>query len=340
MDGGETFTSLSIQTIIADGDFDGLIAAAVLRKVWPEAAVIFSHPLEIRSGHLDDAIDENTALCDLPFHPDCGLYIDHHETNRPTSEQQAAFESRGGCIHWEGKDSAARVAYDLFKSDFDLSSISLVIDMVDRLDGGKITLEEFLSDDDTIWLSRTVSSKDQEYSLALLEMFTRGDRVSQIVADSRVAERVAEMRQQMMDIRSILNEKSRLIDRLAVCEIQETGLRTNGYLVTAHFGERCDACLVVHGSMHGGLGKGGDWPLSASFYSNSFIHPNGGVFDLTRMATKYDKQGGGHKNACGCRVVPLDENGVVAQRELRASDLSANLEGWLKEWSQRDSISE
>ena len=45
--------SLDIQLIIADGDFDGLVAAAVLKTAWPNASVFFSHPSEIRSGDLD-----------------------------------------------------------------------------------------------------------------------------------------------------------------------------------------------------------------------------------------------------------------------------------------------
>ena len=67
--------SLDIRLIIADGDLDGLVAGAVLKTAWPDADVVFSHPAEIRSGFLDDIVDENTALCDLPFHPKCWLYI-------------------------------------------------------------------------------------------------------------------------------------------------------------------------------------------------------------------------------------------------------------------------
>lgn len=336
MGGAEAISSMTISTIIADGDFDGLVAAAVLHRVWPESAVIFSHPLEVRSGHLDELINATTALCDLPFQPDCGLYIDHHETNRPTPEQKVRFESRGGCIHWEEKDSAARVAYDLFKNDFDLSSLTPVMDMVDRLDSGKITLDEFLSDDDTIWLARTVSSKEQDYTLSLLDMLSGGMSVEDIVRDDRVAERITRVRHQMDEMRALLNEKSMVVDRLAVSELQETGLRTNGYLITAHFGEKCDACLIIHGSMNAVVGGDGEQPLSASFFTNSFLHRDGGVFDLTRMATKYDQLGGGHKNACGCRIMPLSDDGVIESRDLTEEDIRRNVAGWLAEWSGRN----
>ncbi|MBC8437742.1 MAG: hypothetical protein H8D82_00555 [Euryarchaeota archaeon] len=327
--------SLDIRLIIADGDFDGLVAAAALRHAWPEADVIFSHPAEIRSGFRDDKINKHTALCDLPFHPNCGLYIDHHATNRPNLEQEKEFEDGGGHIHWRDADSAARVAYDLFSPIFDLSNLEPIMDPVDRLDGGRISVEEFLSDEPVIWLSRTVTSSDQEYTLSLLESLVAGKPVSEIVKEEIVANRIAEMRLQMSGIRGVLATNSYLVDRLAVCELQETGLRTNGYLVTAHYGEDCDACLIIHGSKDGEFGKVGDHPLSASFYSNSFLHTQGGVFDLSSLATKFDPDGGGHRNACGCRIMPLDAGENVESREVTTEDIERNLKSWLNEWKHR-----
>ncbi|RZD42901.1 MAG: hypothetical protein CXT70_02230, partial [Methanobacteriota archaeon] len=99
--------------IIADSDLDGLCAAAVLKTVNPNAEVIFAHAALIRSGAMDSQIDENTAIVDLPFHENCGLYLDHHLTNRPTKKQEEEFVARGGVCQWEATPSAARLAYDL-----------------------------------------------------------------------------------------------------------------------------------------------------------------------------------------------------------------------------------
>ena len=104
--------NLRIRRIIADGDMDGLFAAVVLRSRFPDAEIRFSHPAEIRAGILDHIIDRNTAICDLPFHPACGLYLDHHATNRPSAEVEAKFISAGGLCIWQDKPSAARVAWD------------------------------------------------------------------------------------------------------------------------------------------------------------------------------------------------------------------------------------
>ena len=63
--------------IVADSDMDGLFGAAVLKAFRPEATVMFSHAAALRGGLVDDHIDRNTVLVDLPFHSACGWYVDH-----------------------------------------------------------------------------------------------------------------------------------------------------------------------------------------------------------------------------------------------------------------------
>ena len=118
-------SKMKIERIVADGDLDGLFSAAILRRVWPSAKVRFTHPAEVRSGGIDDWIGPDTALLDLPFHPDCGLHIDHHLTNKPTPEQEAAFAAEGGCIVWREALSAARVCFDTFCEVVDLSDLEV-----------------------------------------------------------------------------------------------------------------------------------------------------------------------------------------------------------------------
>ncbi len=76
------------------------------------------------------------------------------------------------------------------------------------------------------------------------------------------------------------------------------------------------------------------YPVSASFYTNSFIHKSGGIFDLTKLATNFDPDGGGHANACGCRIKPIDGK-IVTNREVVSEDIESNINEWLNIWSQR-----
>ncbi|MDP6889420.1 MAG: hypothetical protein QF454_05260 [Candidatus Thalassarchaeaceae archaeon] len=329
------FSGLEIRRIVADGDLDGLLSAAILKRFWPDATVLFTHPAEIRSGRIDDWIGTDTALLDLPFHPDCGLYIDHHLTNKPTNEQEKKQIDTGGYIIWQDKLSAARVAFESFFDLIDLSDFDVWMDMVDRLDGGKITPAEFLSDHPVVWIGRTISATDPEYCRTLLNLVTSGMLPVDIVNEEIVSNRIGDARLEFVSLQDMLTDRSEIIDRLAIVRLDGAGIRTNGYLVTAHFGDACDACMIIHGYVDGSIGNKERWPLSASFYSNSFLHEDGGVFDLTKLACAFDVNGGGHANACGCRLQPISSEGDCENRPIDLDDIQKNINQWLSIWADR-----
>ena len=320
--------SLDIRTIVTDSDLDGVVTGAILRRWWPEAEVVFGHPGELRAGLLDDCMDRHTAVCDLPRHPRCGLSIDHHQSNAPNEQ-----DDDGVVTVWRQAPSAARIAYELLVSDTDLSDLTDMLVWVDKLDGGGITREEFRSDHPMIWLGRVI---DVESGLALhiLEALQEGVSVENILSNPQVAPALAERRRRQIEMDAVISQSIEVVDRLAIVRLEGSGLRSNGYNVTALVGDDCDACLVVHGDVGASFGEKNRYPVSASFYTNSFLHTTGGVYDLTRLATRFDSDGGGHANACGCRIQAL-EGGDVTHRAVTSSDIEANLEVWLEMWAER-----
>ena len=320
--------SLDIRTIVTDSDLDGVVTGAILRRWWPEAEVVFGHPGELRAGLLDDCMDRHTAVCDLPRHPRCGLSIDHHQSNAPSEQDDDSVVTV-----WKQAPSAARIAYELLASDTDLSDLTDMLVWVDKLDGGAITREEFRSDHPMIWLGRVI---DVESGLALhiLEALQEGVSVENILSNPQVAPALAERRRRQIEMDAVISQSIEVVDRLAIVRLEGSGLRSNGYNVTALVGDDCDACLVVHGDVGASFGEKDRYPVSASFYTNSFLHTTGGVYDLTRLATRFDSDGGGHANACGCRIQAL-KGGDVARRAVTSSDIEANLEVWLEMWSER-----
>jgi len=319
--------SLDIRRIVTDSDLDGVVTGAILRRWWPEAEIVFGHPGELRAGLLDDCMDRHTAVCDLPRHPNCGLSIDHHQSNAPSEH-----DDEGVVTVWRQTPSAARIAYDLLVADTDLSDLSDMLDWVDKLDGGGITREEFRSDNPVIWLGRLI---DVESGLALhiLESLQHGVSVGDILSDTKVAPALAERQRRQTEMDDVISESIKVVDRLAIVRLEDCGLRSNGYHVTALVGDDCDACLVVHGDVGASFGEEERYPVSASFYTNSFLHTTGGIYDLTKLATRFDSDGGGHANACGCRIQAL-EGGARVHRAVARSDIEANLAVWLELWAE------
>ena len=310
--------------IVADSDMDGLFGAAVLKAFRPDAAVTFTHAAALRAGLVDEVIGRDTVLVDLPFHPACGWFVDHHLTNRPDDDEAQMFKADGGTQHWEATPSAARLAYELLAEITDMDHLAPMMPVVDALDSGGISKEDFLADGPLLQLARTCTSRDPEYMLHLVNLLANGASFEVLLADPIIHARCQQAAAERAAAQSHVEENTTVHDRLAVCRMDETSLRSNGYLVTAWVGEAADACCIVHGYADGHLETPDRPPLGASFYANSFLPGGQGRYDLSRMATSLDPTGGGHANACGCRIQP--------------PGLEANMEHWLSMWANRDVV--
>ena len=321
-----------ITQAICDSDFDGLMAGAILKRVKPEINVIFSHAALIRSGAHDDIIARNTALCDLPFHPNCGLYLDHHLTNKPNQNESEIFKQNGGILEWHPTPSAARAAFDFCKNNVDLSDLEEIMLVVDALDSGGVSKSAYLKDGFLIRLSRSFHMGAVEHMQEVCDDLANGINQSGLEKKyGPLTDAIAEKRKQ--EIIAVRNNTT-IIDRLAICRLEEKPYRVSGYLVTSIFDEKVDACCIVHGYADGSVDSSGRPALSASFYANSFSDAELD-FDLSILATHFDSSGGGHKNACGCRIKPLSDDFEIQDRVVCSDDIGRNLERWLNIWSSR-----
>jgi hypothetical protein len=325
---------IEIERIVTDGDLDGVMTAAILRRLWPDVEIVFSNPGAIRSGLMDHLIDSKTAICDLPAHPAAGLIIDHHETNRISKDD--GNDGFGKQIRiWRATKSAARIAFDEVGKIRGVDDLAEILEWVDMLDGGDISKEDFLAGEAMVRLGRLIDADSKpDIASTILEAFQLGKRVDEILSIPMVAQADLSAQIERKEIHRIIDENTEIIDRLAIVRFDGTGVRTNGYEVTARIGDDCDACLLLHGSVNGSLEFGSAAPLGASFYNNSFLHPKGGKADLTRLAMAIDSDGGGHRNACGCRVKAISDNGDLEEREVCDDDIQRNLQRWLEIWAE------
>ena len=317
--------SIEPNRVLTDGDLDGITSAGILLRAFPNLIVEFGHPGGIRAGVFDHLIDSHTIICDLPSHPTCGAVIDHHQTNRADIE--------GVLNLWQATPSAARIAFEIVSESQDVSDLEEMIDWVDILDGGKISREDFLSDHPMVVLSRSIEASERpEAAQRVVRGIAEGWGIERILADPLVVESIHRREKEASKITSIIKESLIVVNRIAIVRFDGTGIRTNGYRITAEAGDDCDACIVIHGDENGSL-NGTKPPLSASFYTNSFLHPNGGLVDLTHLATTFDIHGGGHKDACGCRIQPLSENGISEDRKVKTIDVNRNIAVWVDKWT-------
>tara|TARA_B100000287_G_scaffold385742_1_gene393122 strand:+ start:1114 stop:2097 length:984 start_codon:yes stop_codon:yes gene_type:complete len=319
--------SLDIKRIITDTDLDGVVTGAILNRYWKDAEIIFTQAGLLRSGELDEKIDIYTAICDLPYRAKCGLNIDHHQSNKPSLNLDIE-----GIIAWEDSPSASRIAYNIVSTELDLSDLDELLVWVDKFDSGNISKEEYLSENNILWLGRIIAD-DSKIALHILKLLKDGLSVNTILKDDVIVPILSKKKEEQSKIIEIIRDKMEIINRLAIVNFEGHGIRSNGYSVTAIAGNECDACIVIHGKLGASFEDYPNYPASASFYTNSFLHKNKGVYDLTKLARRFDEEGGGHPNACGCRIKIIGNN-QSNKGEVQKKDLDDNLNEWIRMWNK------
>ena len=162
-----------------------------------------------------------------------------------------------------------------------------------------------------------------------MNQFASGLTLEQILFSHK--ERLDQIRDERKRIAGIVKRNTVIFDGLAICDLSESGIRSNGYLITALAGDEALACCVIHGYLDGSIEDPDRPALGASFYANSF-RAEQNRFDLSKLATLLDPTGGGHANACGCRIQSQNNS----NRKLTEIDKQYNLQKWLDLWSERE----
>jgi len=98
--------------ILTRGDFDGLTSGVLISLVEDLREIRFAHPKDCQDGKVP--ADEDDIVVNLPFIPGCGMWFDHHLTEKAAAAKAEGFNGR-----FEVAPSCARVIYNHFKSAHD-----------------------------------------------------------------------------------------------------------------------------------------------------------------------------------------------------------------------------
>jgi len=137
--------------IVTRPDFDGIVCAVLLKDALDiSAPVRWIEPGDLQKGLVNIAPHE--ILANLPYHPACALWFDHHDSNRPAGPFEGAFEIA---------PSAAGVIHNYYQGRLTGNHTALVA-ATDKIDAADLTLEEVLKPErhPYILLSMTVYGDD------------------------------------------------------------------------------------------------------------------------------------------------------------------------------------
>ena len=103
--------------LVTRADFDGLVCGALITKFENIDDYLFVEPKFMQDGLVE--IRPGDIITNLPYHPSCTLWFDHHITNTTPNFPKPIMPGKGG---FRLAPSAARVVYEYYTEPSDPGS--------------------------------------------------------------------------------------------------------------------------------------------------------------------------------------------------------------------------
>ena len=141
--------------LITRADWDGLVCAVLLSTVEHIQAIQFAYPKDIQDGKVN--VPENSVIANLPYHPNCTIWFDHHVSEEELGAPMAAFTGIKGKFGLS--PSAARLIYEYYGGDEKLGKYRTLLEATDRVDSAQLLLEDVTNPSDYVLLAYTVDPR-------------------------------------------------------------------------------------------------------------------------------------------------------------------------------------
>ncbi|MDR2109042.1 MAG: exopolyphosphatase [Coriobacteriales bacterium] len=293
--------------LLTRSDFDGLACAAILKDVGIINSWKFVHPKDLQDGLVEAGSDD--VLANVPYVPGAGMWFDHHtsENDRVGWDQGIPGESRAA-------DSAARVIYDYYGGEEKLPHFKEMVQGVDKVDSGKLSVEEILNPEGWVLLGfimdpRTGLGRFRKFRIPNYQLmeelidYIASHDIQDILAVPDVAERVTMYFEQDKLFREMVAQHTRIEGNVIVTDLRgvETIYTGNRFLVYSLYPEQNISLWVVDGR-----GK-----LNAPIAVGHSVVNRSSKTNVGKLMLRYG--GGGHPQVGTCQVDYADADRVIAE---------------------------
>lgn len=199
--------------IVTRPDFDGIVCAALLYEAEKIShPTLWVQPSEMQKGLVP--VESTDIIANLPYHPKCALWFDHHITNQPQTAVKGAFSIA---------PSAARVIYGHYQDRFH-RDYELLVQQADDIDSANLTGDQIMHPENYahVLLSMTITGQvagDKPYWDRLVELL-RHHPVEKIVTEPEVADRCMETVKRNAVFKDLLVKHTQLDRHVAVTDFR------------------------------------------------------------------------------------------------------------------------
>src|SRR3954453_20013342 len=117
--------------LVTRGDLDGLTCAVLLSLNEEIHSISLIHPQDISDGRAD--IRPGDIIANLPYHPGCAMWFDHHLHTATANIPQEAFRGT-----FAQAPSAARLVYEYYGGEEAMPQFAELVRETDRLDSANL----------------------------------------------------------------------------------------------------------------------------------------------------------------------------------------------------------
>ncbi|MEM9596885.1 MAG: exopolyphosphatase [Acidobacteriota bacterium] len=294
--------------LVTRGDLDGLTCAVLICLKEQIDKILLVHPQDLTEERVD--ITSEDIIANLPYHPNCGKWFDHHfHTATPTvvpDEFDGAFAQA---------PSAARLVYEYYGGRDELALFDELVVETDRLDSADLTPKDVLAPSGWIQLGLTIDSRSglgafQSYFHTLVGLMLKAPSADEVLSHPEVQVRCRKMEEQDGVFRQALQNHSRVEDNVVITDFRQVDPVPigNRFLIYALFPQ-------VNVSVRLQQGPQGKYPIMTLGHS---------IFDRTcktnvgELAARYG--GGGHRGAASLPLMDDPEQ----QIQMVVGELKAN----------------
>jgi hypothetical protein len=223
--------------LVTRGNLDGLTCAVLMDQAEPIDRIELIHPQDITDDKFQ--VEPTDILANLPYHPNCAKWFDHHSHTRTYERPPSKFEGRYGLA-----PSTARLVYDYYLWDNPgFNAYEELVRETDRYDGAGLTMEDVLHPKDYILLGFTLDPRTglgpfQDYFMKLFELLRDGT-IDEVMALPELLERKRRMDEGRDPYLAATRKYSRLVGRVLVTDLRnaEPMPAGNRFLVYTHYPE-------------------------------------------------------------------------------------------------------
>lgn len=285
--------------LVTRGDLDGVTSAVLITTMEDIDSIELIHPQDVTDKRFE--ITSNVIMANLPYHPACGMWFDHHELTLSNESPPARFKGKHAIA-----PSVARVIYDYYASDR-LKKYEHLVAETDRLDSAALNITDVKDPQGIILLGFTMDSRSglggfKSYFNNLV-MWLKTMTTEKVLSQPEVKERVKNLRENNAAFLKLLRENSRRDGNVVITDFRslEKVPVGNRFLIYTLFPET-NVSVRVH------------WGPQKKFVAASVGH---NIFNRTskancgRICSVFE--GGGHKGAGGCPLPPNRADAMIAQ---------------------------